>query len=183
VITPSTKGIIESSIMFDQMPLLVDQVNFGKSFNNSSNLNSNLNRKTCNKFWIPNSNSNLKLHFMGWTWAHTLHLTLVYNTVVHLNLHRAQTMYLRWHLKLGFLIRVTHHRNTLNLGNVNLIKLMHNVVNLIMNALQCIWWHDTFLITITPGVLHGRTRLWLLWFLEISCWLVSQLLGDLVVAS
>jgi hypothetical protein len=39
--------------MFDQVPLLVDQVDFGNSFNNSSNLNSNPNQKTCNKFWIP----------------------------------------------------------------------------------------------------------------------------------
>jgi hypothetical protein len=112
-------------------------------------LNSNSNKKTCNKFWIQNSNSNLKLYFMSWTWAHTLHLTLVYNTVVHLNLHRAQTKYLRWHSKLGFFIRVTHHRNTFNLGNVNLVELMPIIVNLIMNALQCIWWHGKLLVTIT----------------------------------
>jgi hypothetical protein len=96
----------------------------------------------------------LKLHFMGWTWAHTLHLTLVYNTVVHVNLHRAQTKYLRWYSKLGFFIRVTHHRNTFNLRNVNLFELMSIMVNLIMNALQCIWWHGKFLVTITLGVLQ-----------------------------
>jgi hypothetical protein len=28
--------------------------------------------------------------------------------------------------------------NTFNLGNVNLFELMHNMVNLIMNVLQCI---------------------------------------------
>jgi hypothetical protein len=28
------------------------------------------------------------------------------------------------------------------------------MVDLIMNVLQCIWWHDKFLVTITPGVLH-----------------------------
>jgi hypothetical protein len=49
--------------MFDQMLLLVDQFDFRNSCNNSSNLNSNSNRKTCIKFWIPNLNSNLKLHF------------------------------------------------------------------------------------------------------------------------
>jgi hypothetical protein len=125
-----------------------------KSFNNSSNLISNSNRKTCNRFWIPNSNSSSKIHFMGWTWAHTLHLTLAYNIVVHLNLHMAQTKYLWWYSKLGFLIRVTPHRNTFNLRNVNLVELMHIMVNLTMNALQCIWWHDKLLVTITLGVLH-----------------------------
>jgi hypothetical protein len=101
--------------MFDQMPLLVEQVDFWKSFNNYPNLNSNLNQKTCDKFWIPNSNSNLKLHFMRWTWVHTLHLALVYNTVLHFKLRRAQTKYLRWHSKLEFLIQVIHHRSTFNL--------------------------------------------------------------------
>jgi hypothetical protein len=81
-------------------------------------------------------------------------LDTAYNTVIHLNLHRAQAKYLRWYPKLGCLIRVTHHRNTFNLENVNLIKLMPIMVNLIMNALQCIWWHGIFLGTITPGVLH-----------------------------
>jgi hypothetical protein len=28
------------------------------------------------------------------------------------------------------------------------------MVDLIMNVLQCIWWHSKFLVTITPGVLH-----------------------------
>jgi hypothetical protein len=36
--------------MSDQMPLLVDQVDFWKSFNNSPNLNSNLNRKLATSF-------------------------------------------------------------------------------------------------------------------------------------
>jgi hypothetical protein len=75
--------------MFDHMSLLVDQVDFRNSFNNSSDLNADSNRKTCNKFWIQNSNSNLKLYFTSWTWAHTLHLALVYNTVIHLKLRKA----------------------------------------------------------------------------------------------
>jgi hypothetical protein len=49
--------------MFDQMPLLVDQVDFGNSFNNSSNLNSNSNQKTYNKFWTPKNKLKLEALF------------------------------------------------------------------------------------------------------------------------
>jgi hypothetical protein len=31
---------------------------------------------------------------------------------------------------------------------------MHNIVNLIMDDLQCKWWHVIFLVTITPRVLQ-----------------------------
>jgi hypothetical protein len=101
--------------MVDQMPLLVDQFSFWKSFNISPNLNSNSNRKTRDKFLDSNSNSNLELHFMCCTWVHTLHLTLVCNTVTHLKLRRAWTKYLRWHSKLGFSVRVTPLRSSSNL--------------------------------------------------------------------
>jgi hypothetical protein len=101
--------------MVDQMPLLVDQFSFWKSFNISLNLNSNSNRKTRDKFLDSNSNSNLELHFICCTWVHTLHLTLVRNTVTHLELHRAWTKYLRCHSNLGFSVRITPLRSTSNL--------------------------------------------------------------------
>jgi hypothetical protein len=139
--------------MFDQMPLLVDQVDFGNSFNNSSNLNLNSNQKTCNKFWTPQTNSDLKLYFMNWTWAHTLQVTLV-TTQSYTSTYIGHQLSICDDIRnYGFRIRVIHHRNTINLENVNLFELMHNMVNLIMNALQCIWWHDTFLVSITPRVL------------------------------
>jgi hypothetical protein len=83
VIKPSSKGIIGSSITWlTKCHSWLTKLTFENLLNNYPNLNSNSNRKTRDKFWIPNSNSNLKLHFMCWTWVNTLHLTLVYNIVV-----------------------------------------------------------------------------------------------------
>jgi hypothetical protein len=99
----------------DQVPFLVDQFSFLNSFNISPNLNLNSNRKTRDKFLDSNPNSNLELHFMCYTWAHTLQLTLVCNTVTHLKLRRAWTKYLQWHSKLGFSVRITPLKSTSNL--------------------------------------------------------------------